>query len=108
MVTWIWPSGWTWEPRQPDYEHKVMAICATLGVFLLIAARNPSAHISLIRFTIWSSIIHGGVMLSQALSDARDHDNILGDVTATFIVAIVLGFLMPKRGPSPTASDPCL
>jgi hypothetical protein len=97
MVKWIWPSAWTWEPRQPEYENKIMGIYATLGVFLLIAAKNPLAHLSLIRFTIWSSIIHGSIMLVQALIDVNDRDNLFGDVVATFIVAIVLGAFMPKK-----------
>jgi hypothetical protein len=39
-----------------------MAICATLGIFLLIAARNPSAHRSLIAFAAWSSFAHAAIM----------------------------------------------
>jgi sterol desaturase/sphingolipid hydroxylase (fatty acid hydroxylase superfamily) len=58
MMMWIWPAGWGWEPRQPEYEQMIMGIYATLGVFLILAARNPMAHLSLIWFNIWSSFVH--------------------------------------------------
>lgn len=69
MVMWVWPSGWSWEPAQPEYEQMIMGMYATLGVFLVLAARDPLAHASLIWFTVWSSIVHGGIMLVQALMD---------------------------------------
>lgn len=97
MMMWIWPSGWGWEPRQPEYEQMIMGIYATLGVFLLMAARNPMAHLSLIWFTIWSSIVHGGIMFVQAIVDENERANLLGDVSALFLVAIALWVLMPKK-----------
>jgi hypothetical protein len=39
-----------------------MAIYATLGIFLLLAARNPAAHRSLIAFAAWSSFAHAAIM----------------------------------------------
>ena len=97
MMMWIWPSGWGWEPRQPEYEHMIMGIYATLGVFLILAARNPMAHLSLIWFTIWSSFVHGGIMLVQAIVDENERANLLGDIPALFLVAIVLWVLAPKK-----------
>jgi hypothetical protein len=92
----FWPSGWSWEPRQSEYEQMIMGIYATLGVFLLIASKNPMAHKSLIWFTVWSSIIHGGIMAVQAVVDPAERANLLGDVPALFIVGIVLAVLMPR------------
>ncbi len=97
MMMWIWPSGWGWEPRQPEYEQMIMGIYATLGVFLILAARNPMEHLSLIWFTVWSSIVHGGIMFVQALVDQHERANLLGDVSALFLVAIVLWVLVPKK-----------
>ena len=97
MMMWVWPSGWGWEPRQPEYEQMIMGIYATLGVFLLIAARNPMAHLSLIWFTIWSSIVHGGIMFVQAIVDVKERANLLGDVPALFLVAIALWVFMPRK-----------
>ena len=97
MMMWIWPSGWGWTPPQPEYEQMIMGVYATLGVFLILAAKDPLAHASLIWFTVWSSIVHGGIMLVQAIVDETDRANLLGDVPALFLVAIVLWYLMPKK-----------
>ena len=97
MMMWIWPSGWGWEPRQYEYEQMIMGIYATLGVFLIRAAKDPLSNLSLIRFTIWSSIVHGTIMLVQALVDQTERENLLGDIPALFLVAFVLWFLLPRR-----------
>ena len=97
MMNWIWPDGWGWEPRQYEYEQMIIGIYATLGVFLLIASRNPLAHKSLIWFTVWSSIVHGGIMAIQAIVDSSERMNLAGDVLALFAVAIVLAVLMPRE-----------
>lgn len=31
----VWPSGWMWQPRQHEYEHMMIGVYGTLGVFLL-------------------------------------------------------------------------
>ena len=95
MMMWVWPAAWTWEPRQPEYEQMIMGIYATLGVFLLIASRNPQDHLSLIRFTIWSSIVHGGIMMAQATVDRTERANLLGDIPALLALALVLWILLP-------------
>lgn len=97
MMMWIWPDGWSWTPRQPEYEQMIMGVYATLGVFLILAAKDPLANASLIWFTVWSSIVHGGIMMVQALVDETDRVNLLGDVPALFLVAIVLWYLMPSK-----------
>lgn len=99
MMMWIWPSGWGWTPPQHEYEQMIMGMYATLGVFLILAAKDPLANVSLIWFTVWSSIVHGGIMFVQAIVDETERANLLGDVPALFFVAIVLWYLMPKRSP---------
>lgn len=100
MMMWIWPSGWGWTPRQPEYEQMIMGVYATLGVFLIRAARDPLAHASLIWFTIWSSIAHGGIMFVQAIIDETERANLIGDIPALFLVAAILWYLMPKGAPT--------
>ena len=96
MMMWVWPSGWGWTPRQPEYEQMIIGFYATLGVFLIRAAKAPLANASLIWFTVWSSIVHGGIMLTQAIADETERDNLMGDIPALFLVAIVLAWLMPR------------
>ncbi|MDD5461658.1 MAG: hypothetical protein PHG00_08505 [Methylococcales bacterium] len=100
LMMWIWPSGWGWTPPQPEYEQMIMGVYATLGVFLIRAAKDPLANASLIWFTVWSSIVHGGIMFIQAVTDETDRTNLVGDVPALFLVAFVLWYLMPRRDSS--------
>jgi len=97
MMMWIWPSGWSWTPPQPEYEQMIMGVYVTLGIFLVRAAKDPLANTSLIWFTIWSSIVHAGIMLVQAMVDVTDRANLLGDIPALFLVAFVLWYLMPRK-----------
>lgn len=97
MMMWIWPSGWGWTPPQPEYEHMIMGVYATLGVFLIRSAADPLANANLIWFTVWSSIVHGGIMLFYAITDETDRINLVGDVPALFLIAFVLWYLMPRR-----------
>jgi len=97
LMNWIWPDGWAWEPRQTEYEQMIQGIYVTLGVFLVIAAKNPLAHRSLIQFTIWSSVVHAGIMAVQAGHDHAERANLIGDVPALFVMAFVLWWLLPKR-----------
>jgi uncharacterized protein DUF6632 len=95
-LTIIWPSGWAWHAGQSHYLQMILGIYATLGVFLLIASRNPLANLSLIWFTIWSSVVHGGIMAVQSLSDRQFVGHLWGDVLALFVVAAVLALLTPR------------
>jgi len=100
----LWPSGWAWTPSQSEYEQMIVGVYATLGIFLLWASRNPEAHLTLIWFTVWSSLVHGGIMAVQAVVDGSEHCHLLGDVPALLIVAIVLAALTPRRTMERTAA----
>lgn len=100
MMMWVYPAGWSWMPHQSEYEQMIMGVYATLGIFLIRAAKDPLAHRSLISFTIWSSIVHSGIMLVQAIVDVSERANLLGDIPALFLVAFVLWYLMPKAAPT--------
>ncbi|NNG17026.1 MAG: hypothetical protein HKM89_11140 [Gemmatimonadales bacterium] len=92
----VWPAGWQWQPNQPEYEQMVLGVYATLGVFLVLASRNPGQHRSLILFAGWSSIVHAGIMAVQAFRDTAERGHLLGDVPVLAIVGIVLVVLAPK------------
>jgi hypothetical protein len=53
--------------RQDPALSMMFSIYVTLGLFLLLAIRNPWANRSLIAFTAWSSFAHAAVMGTQAL-----------------------------------------
>lgn len=92
----IWPSGWTWHTGHSDYPMMIVGVYATLGVFLLIASRNPLANLSLIWFTVWSSIVHAAIMLVQCFEGPQNHGHLIGDVPALIFVAVLLAVLTPR------------
>jgi hypothetical protein len=93
----LWPSGWKWHTGDSHYPAMILGVYATLGVFLLIASRNPLAHLSLLWFTVWSSIVHAGIMAVQSLSHSDQMGHLWGDVLALFFVAGVLALLTPRE-----------
>lgn len=100
-LTQIWPSGWTWHTEGRSYYlEMIIGIYATLGIFLILAARNPYQNRSLIWFTVWSSIVHGAIMTVQSF-DRMHRGHLYGDVLALFGVAAILAFLAPRATVSP-------
>ena len=92
----VWPAGWRWVPNQSEYEQMILGVYATLGVFLLLASRDPGRHRSLILFAAWSSLVHGGIMAVQALRDSAQMGHLMGDVPALALVGVVLLVLAPS------------
>lgn len=95
-LTIVWPSGWSWHTGPSDYLQMILGVYATLGVFLMIASRNPLAHLSLIWFTVWSSVVHGLIMAVQAFENPMHMGHLWGDVPALILVAAVLALLTPR------------
>jgi hypothetical protein len=95
-LTIVWPSGWKWHAEgHSAYGEMILGIYATLGIFLIIASRNPLAHRSLIWFAVWSSVVHGGIMSVQSVVYPHSIGHLWGDVLALFAVAAVLAPLTP-------------
>jgi hypothetical protein len=92
----FWPSGWSWHMGYSDYPLMIVGIYATLGVFLILASRDPLEHLSLIWFTVWSSVVHGGIMAMQSVLHPGHMGHLAGDVPALFIAAVVLAVLTPR------------
>ena len=97
----LWPAGWAWTPRQPEYEMMIVGVYAVLGIFLIRASRAPERHASLIWFAVWSSVVHGAGMAWMALADPAERGHLLGDVPALFLAALVLGVLAPRGAATP-------
>ena len=106
LMLW-WPAGFRWQPPQPEYDQMIVAIYATLGLFLLRAARHPLRHLSLIWFAVWSSVAHAGVMTMQAWRSPEEHAHFVGDIALLLMVALVLGGLTWRvtRGPGAPSAE---
>jgi drug/metabolite transporter superfamily protein YnfA len=74
----------------------MLSLYVTLGIFLLIAARNPSANRSLIAFTAWSSFAHAAVMAMQAFRNVIPRGELLG-VAALVVIGVALMVLAPAK-----------
>jgi hypothetical protein len=74
----------------------MLSLYVTLGIFLLMAARNPSANRSLIAFTAWSSFAHAAVMGIQEFRDVIARGELLG-VAALVLIGVALIVLAPAK-----------
>jgi len=97
----VWPAGWAWHhgaPYQSDYFMMIVGLYATLGLFLWNAARRPEANLSLIWFTVCSSVVHAAIMAVQSFGSDHHMGHLWGDVPALLLVAIVLSVLVCSSG----------
>ena len=83
--------------NESEFAPMMLSLYVTLGVFLLLAARNPSSHSSVIAFAAWSSFAHGAVMAVQALQRASDRGDLLGGVVLFGVIGLVLLVLTPAK-----------
>jgi uncharacterized membrane protein YadS len=79
-------------------DDMMLSLYVALGIFLLIAVRNPSANRSLIAFTAWSSFAHAAVMAVMAFQKA-DERELLWGVAALVIIGVALIVLAPVKQP---------
>ena len=107
----VWPSGWAWHagaPYQSQYFMMIVGLYATLGVFLINAARNPQANLSLIWFAVWSSVVHAAIMAVQSFGGGHhtghQMGHLVGDVPALLLVAVILAVLVLSSGIKQAAS----
>jgi hypothetical protein len=82
--------------RQDPATSMMFSLYVTLGVFLLLAIRNPSASRSLIAFTAWSSFAHAAIMGTQAMKDMISRQELAG-VAVLVIIGVTLIALAPVK-----------
>jgi len=83
--------------RNDETLQMMLSLYVTLGVFLLLASRNPSAHRSLIAFAAWSSIAHASVMAVQAIYDVSERTHLLIGVAMFVIFGLALIVVSPAK-----------
>src|ERR1700730_1431190 len=82
--------------RQEPALAMMLSVYVTLGIFLLLAARDPSANRSLIAFTAWSSFAHAALMAVQAFRNLIPRGELLG-VATLVIIGVALIVLAPAK-----------
>lgn len=94
----LWPAGWKWHTEGVSlYLQMILGVYATLGVFLILAARDPLQNLSLIWFTVWSSVVHASIMAVQSVIYPEHVGHLYGDVPFLYLFAFVLTVLTPKK-----------
>jgi type III secretory pathway component EscS len=83
---------------QEETLQMMLSIYVTLGVFLLLASRNPLANRTLIAFTAWSSLVHAAVMTVQSSHDMGERAHLLIGSLAFAIIGVALLVLAPAKG----------
>jgi hypothetical protein len=90
--------------RQEPPLAMMLSVYVTLGIFLLLAARNPSANRSLIAFTAWSSFAHAALMAVQAFRNFIARGELLG-VSVLIVIGVALIVLAPAKKLAPTTAQ---
>ena len=75
----------------------MLSLYVTLGIFLLLAARNPSANRSLVAFTAWSSFAHTTVMSVLGFQHASERAGFLGGSAVLVVIGVALLALAPAK-----------
>ena|SRR5271170_2075253 len=82
--------------QQDPSMSMMFSVYVMLGVFLLLAIRNPLANLSLIAFTAWSSFAHAAVMGAQALRNIVPRGELVG-VAVLVVIGVALIALAPGK-----------
>ena len=94
------------DPAHSDTgDTMMMGLYFALGLFLLIAVRNPSAHRSLIAFAAWSSFAHAVVMSVLGLEIASERVGFLVGSAVLVVIGVVLIVLAPRKESGPASAD---
>jgi hypothetical protein len=89
----------SWEANKEDASPMFLSLYVTLGIFLLLAARNPSANRSVIAYAVWSSFAHAAVMAVMAVHLANERRGLLLAGAVFSIIGAVLVALAPAKQP---------
>jgi len=100
LATTLWHPG----PSDDMGDMMMLSLYVTLGVLLLIAVRNPSAHRSLIAFAAWSSFAHATVMSILGFQHAGERTGFLIGSAVLVVIGATLIVLAPGKPPAERSS----
>lgn len=95
----LWRAKWLVEMNDNECEPMFLSFFVVLGVFLLLAAKKPSGHRSLIAFSAWWSLFHATVMTVQTIEawNRGVHRDYTDVVIAGIIGAVLLAVTPTAR-----------
>jgi len=86
-----------WQANREDAEPMAISLYVTLGIFLLVAARNPSANRSVIAFAAWANIAHAAVMAVMAVHLPNERADLLIAAAVFGVIGAALILLAPAK-----------
>ena len=92
-------SLWHGDASVSEGDKMMLSLYVTLGVFVLLAARKPSANRSLIAFTAWSSFAHAVVMTALGFQIASERRDFLFGSAVLAVIGVALIALAPAKPP---------
>jgi hypothetical protein len=93
-----------WQANREDAEPMAISLYVTLGIFLLVAARNPSANRSVIAFAAWANIAHAAVMAVMAVHLPNERADLLIAAAVFGVIGAALIVLAPVKQPGERSS----
>jgi len=87
----------SWQANKEDCLPMFLSLYVTLGIFLLLAARNPAANRGVIAFTAWSSFAHGAVMAIMAVHVTSAREGLLMAGAVLGVIGVALIVLAPAK-----------
>jgi hypothetical protein len=88
-----------WQANKEDALPMALSLYVTLGIFLLLAARNPSANCSVIAFAAWANIAHAAVMAVMAVHLPNEREDLLIAAAVFGVIGLILIVLAPAKQP---------
>jgi len=92
IVMYLWRPG-----NEPPGDTMMLSLYFALGIFLLMAARNPSSHRSLIAYAGWANVAHATVMALMAIHPASDRSGLLTASALFAPIGVALIALAPAK-----------
>ena len=89
-----------WQANKEDALPMMLSLYVTMGIFLLLAARNPSANRGVIAFAAWANIAHAAVMAVMAVRLRNERGDLLIAGAVFAVIGLVLIVLAPGSNPS--------
>ena len=100
----LWHSRWL--SGHNDVMPMFLSLNIVLGVFLLLAVKQPVKHRSLIAYAAWSSLAHGftmSIQSAEAAAHGMHRKDSPWDIVMFAVIGVVLLALLPAKQPSPVA-----
>jgi hypothetical protein len=86
-----------WQANKEDALPMMLSLYVTLGIFLLLAVRDPSSNRSVIAFAAWSSFAHAAVMAVMAFHLPNERGGLLIAAAVFSVIGAGLIVLAPPK-----------